>query len=301
MRSNVLFVSLILTLFVTPFLNAQDSLKFRYNFEVDSTETKLKIPLYETASPFWQDYRVNQSFSNSIKWGSMMTVVGAAMLLNGGEGFIGPLIAVSLPFIGVIGGGFNGYLNGVNLNEEKKIDPRFHTLRKHIGYEAEANTTTIDDITFFNSKGSLSYQPLTIKKYWPSEYRFGLSFNKTAWMGESNNDLYEYEYSYRENRFDFSALYNSNKSYFQFHYGFGGGYSWGENETVNESSITYNKLYGAYVYPLAGITINFNDFIYFRAEGRYELSQFYLKLLDYADYPAMSNLSFGFSFGTYIF
>ncbi|MDA3885488.1 MAG: hypothetical protein PF638_07850 [Candidatus Delongbacteria bacterium] len=262
----------------------------------------LSVPLYEYSSSFFRDYRVNQTIQESIKWSSISVIPSVLILASGdAEGFILPLVAISIPIGGFIGGGVNGYHNGVKFNQLKRSDPSFQLNRNKFGYEAEAYTTTSNGLTFFNSKGSLCYQSFENKKYFPSEYRLGVSFLKSVWYEDDDELASTPFYSYKENRIDFNAIYNSNQTYFQFHYGFGGGYSWGKHTIETSSDITTNKLNGAYIYPLAGITINFNDFFYCRVEGRYELSQFYYKLLDYADYPHYSNISVGFVAGTYIF
>lgn len=288
---------IILQVFIS--LIAQDSLKIS-----DIVfEENLNTPLFENSSPFWKDYRTNQSVQNSFKWASIGSVVCVAVLAGGsGSGnFIAYMLAFAGPPIGLIYGAYDGYFYGAELNEYKKSHPEFHLQRKHIGYEAEVTATTSNGLTFPNAKGYLCYQPLVIKKYMPSEYRFGLSFSRDVWLEDDDEIDTTPFYSYSENRTDLSLLYNSNKKYFQFHWGFGAGYSWGNHEIQTGDYIETYPVKGVFVYPLAGFTVNFNDFFYVRAEGRYELSQFYYELLEYADYPVSTNFSLGFSFGTYIF
>ncbi len=289
---------MVIFLFVVT-LQAQDSLK--YPREI--SEELLNTPLFENSSPFWKDYRTNQAVQNSFKWASIGSVVCVAVLAGGsGSGnFMAYMLAFAGPPIGLIYGAYDGYFYGSELNEYKKSHPEFHLQRKHIGYEAEVTATTSNGLTFPNAKAYFCYQPLVTKKYMPSEYRFGLSFLREVWLEDDDEIDSTPFYSYSENRADLSLLYNSNKKYFQFHWGFGAGYSWGHHEIQTWDNIETYPVKGAFVYPLAGVTVNFNDFFYLRAEGRYELSQFYYELLDYADYPVSTNVSIGFSLGTYIF
>lgn len=297
--TTLLLLSLFSTLFAQ-ILNSNDSL----NITEMSLEQDLNIALFERSSPFWKDYRTNQTIQSAIKWGSVSSVVAVGVLAGGsmeGNVFIF-LAAFAIPPVSFLYGAYDGYHYGKGLNKHKNVHPEFRLKRKHIGYEAEITATTSNGLTFPNAKGSLCFQPLKIRKYMPSEYRFGLSFLRDVWLKDYDEDENEPFYSYSENRADLSFLYNSNRTYFQFHWGFGGGYSWGSHEMdIDDKTVESVNIKGAFIYPLAGITVNFNDFFYLRAEGRYELSQFYYELIKYADYPASTNVSLGFSFGTYIF
>lgn len=303
MKSMAITAILIVALFSTLFAqipNANDSLQLAVRFP----EEDLNIPLFEKSSRFWKDYRTNQTIQSAVKWGSVSSVVAVGILAggSGGGNVLIFLTAFAIPPASFLYGAYDGYFYGNYLNEYKKSNPEFHLMRKHIGYEAEVTATTSNGLTFPNAKGYLCYQPLKIKKYMPSEYRFGLSFLRDVWLKDFDEDENEPFYSYTENRADLSFLYNSNKRYFQFHWGYGGGYSWGSHEIdINDVTVESANVKGVFVYPLAGITVNFNDFFYVRAEGRYELSQFYYELLKYADYPVSTNVSIGLSIGTYIF
>ncbi len=268
----------------------------------DSAEVLLNTPLFERSSPFWQDYRVNQTIQKSLLWSSASTAVSVAILAKGdAENIFMLLTAFSLPVCGFVGGTVYGYIKGAEYELMKKNDPIFHLQRNRVGYEVEASTTTSNSLTFFSPRVSLCFQPLRSRKYWPSEYRLGFSFLRNVWLEDDDEIDSTPFYSYTEDRIELNVLYNSNKKYFQFHWGFGAGYSRGFCSSEIGSSTSSVRINGAFIYPVAGITINFNDFFYTRIEGRYEFSQFYYELLDHADYPATTNLSIGFSFGTYIF
>ena len=72
----------LLILFV--FLNSTISFCEIVQNTTDNCITKksdIRIPLYENSTPFWRDYRVNQSIRQSIRWSSIGTGIGVMSFL----------------------------------------------------------------------------------------------------------------------------------------------------------------------------------------------------------------------------
>ena len=260
------------------------------------------VPLYENSSPFWQDYRVNQTIKQSIRWASAGVGVGIVSYLasdqdSEGDTILSILLAGGLGIAGCVGGGISGYFDGVKYNNTKQSNSSFHTNKYSIGQEFEYSYTSFlgNGITSRDTpKYSLTFQTFHKHRFAPSEYRVSIS---GASIGFLNNN-----FGIEPRTLSLDILFNSNKNYFQFHYGFGAGYSRGYLTDEYYSITTGQKVSGILFYPLAGVTINFMDFFYGRIEGRYELSQFYYNLSDYYDgEPQTGAFNIGFSFGTYLF
>lgn len=307
MRSNVLFFSLILTLFAAPFLYAQDSLKFRYNFVNDSINDVMIVPLYEN---YVSDYTKSQPFKYGIKIASFgfipytlvkMAEVGSRDDFLSGLTFIGTIIIV--PSLGVIGGGY-GYLHGKYLNDLKKNDPDFHTEVCYFGHEFSFEQSFLisdpDYKLFDTPKYSFVLQNFSNNELYPSEVRLG--FTVKEWSIETSYFDEMPDANYTEKKLNLDFLFHSNLQEIQFYYGFGLGYSSAEKVTeVDSESVYSDKITGMFFYPLAGVTFNFNDYCYLRLEGRVELSENQKEISDDFGEPDYVLPCFNFSFGTYIF
>lgn len=272
----------------------------------------LNIPLYEKSNSFMNDYRVNQTIQQTIRWANIGAGVGVstAIILTRDEidGFAILGLGLLGTTLGVIGGPIYGFVHGSQLQEYKKVNPNFYGRRYRLGNEF-SSVIPFTKIASVNPKYYLNLQTFSSNKFSPSEYRFGIIIKE--WTNEdTDHDMEGYTHWHfaEEMKLDFNVLFNSNKRIFNLFYGAGIGYSWGENRDTyhpddnNDDYIYENtKLEGLFFHPIAGISVNFADFFFGRLEIDYELSGFFYKAIEYNDYPYTGNAHLSFSLGTYLF
>jgi hypothetical protein len=299
MKAKVIYATLLLTLFTAVFSQTSNHVESK----PDLHEEMMTVPLYENKIT---DYRVSQTIRHGVKWSSILSMPTAAVVLynlreNISEGDFYVKTAIMLSSgtgaaLGLLGGGIYGYVRGVQLNRKSG----HRTQKYRFGHELiiESAPPHAENITSY----SLTYQTLgNLSFAIPTEYRLGYAsriYNSANFFTYLNFT----EYNAEVHKIYFDALFNSNRDIFQFHYGIGGGYSWGELK-LEESFETVKKeqLSGVFLYPLAGMTMNMYDFMYFRMEGKYELSYFNSEISDYFDNPETGYFVLSFSFGTYLF
>jgi len=195
-------------------------------------------------------------------------------------------------------------LHGKYLNDLKKNDPDFHTEVCYFGHEfSYEKSFLISDPKYKlidTPKYSFVLQNFSNKELYPSEVRLG--FTVKEWRLETSYFDEMPEVNYTERKFNLDFLFHSNMKEMQFHYGFGGGYSSAEKEIeVDYDMVTSDQITGVFFYPLAGFTLNFNDYFYLRFEGKYEFSDINYKISKDLDKAENGIPSCSFSFGTYIF
>jgi hypothetical protein len=296
----------IIFLITIPLPAQTDSLNYKRNTLIDSIEDEMTVPLYENNI---KDYRISQPIKYGVKLASYGVVPYLLYKMDSrGEnvdmvdGIIVAGSVIGTISLGVIGGAY-GYWHGKNLIKVKESDPGFYTGVCYFGHEFSYDNTYIASGKSYDLKSTPKYsfvfQNYTEKLIIPSEYRIGFTIKE--WF-DSEDGYWSSDDRFVEKRINFDILFNSNKDYFQLHYGLGSGYSWGTHETVidSENNETENT-YGLFFYPILGITINANDFFYLRVEGKYEYSEFYNEMTDFFGDTENGNFNIGFSFGTYIF
>jgi|GEM_PF-3491055 len=279
-------------------LQAQDSLKTVLKESVADPKTNMFVPLYEKSNP---DFLSSQTIRYAVKWGSFGLIPGAFW---GKHEVIGtPAIitsVVAVPVLGMIGGYF-GRKYGMKLNKLKSSNPelssKLYTVGHELGYEKLFSSESDDYEIDSSPKYSIVVQKRSDSFYIPEEYRIGFSWK--LWHDINSSD----EFELWESRCNFDLLFNSSGKTFQFHYGLGGGYSWGELKAYTDSQSTKTVVNDGifFFYPIAGITANAYDFFYIRIEGKYEYSEFYSKMTGFFGDVENGNFSIGFSFGTYLF
>jgi hypothetical protein len=298
MKAKVITAILILTLFTTTFAqdaNTQEKIPYRH-------KEMMKVPLYEKNI---SDYRVSKSLKYGLNW---MTIgaVPYPLLRMYNDSFTDGLALISAiifcPSTGVLGGAY-GYWRGIGMNKKKVGDPDFYTEMPVIGHEfSYVKSFRSKDSKYDQDdtpKYSLVYQVFSKDEFVPSEYRLGFTVRE---FRENVFEDYMSDINAIEKRLSFDVLFNSNKDKFQLHYGLGAGYSWGEATTeIDYENSETEKMDGFFIYPIAGITVNANDFFYIRFEGYYELSEFRLKVSDLYGRKEQGCPGMSFSFGTYLF
>lgn len=214
--------------------------------------------------------------------------------------YISTLIAP--PTFGALGGIY-GYWKGKEINNKKLSNPDFHTDKYTIGHETCFEKTFLSDNTTYElddaPKYSIAFQNFSNKLYIPTEYRLGFTIKE--WH-EKIGEFWDSDENFFEKRINFDILFNSNKNILNLHYGLGIGYSWTTHETEIDYNTTVSKnLEGAFCYPIAGLTLNVNDFFFLRLESKYEFSDIFNKITDFYGNPVYDNFNLGFTFGTYLF
>ena len=271
-----------------------------------------RIPMYEKSNNYLNDFRVNQTIQQTIRWANIGAGIGvsAALIFAPDDDYgLAPLAFGLLgTTLGVIGGPIYGFVHGHKLEKYKKDNPFFHTRRYRLGNEF-SSVIPFTKVASFNPKYYLNLQTFPSKKFSPSEYRLGII--RKEWNNENrDHDMEGYTHWHfaEEIKLDFNILFNSNKRIINLFYGAGIGYSWGENRDTyhpddNNNSYIYEntKLEGLFIHPIAGVSINFADFFFGRLEINYEFSSFFYKAREYNDYPYSGNAHLSFSLGTYLF
>jgi len=263
------------------------------------------VPLYEN---IFQDYRESQAIKYGVKWASVSSIPFTfSKMYNLDESewliklfYISTVIAP--PSFGVLGG-FYGYWKGRKFNELKLSNPDFHTPKYTIGHETCFEKTFLSDNANYKLtdelRYSIAFQNYTKELYIPTEYRLGFTIKE---WNEKNGVFWDSDENFFEKRVNFDVLFNSNKKLLNLHYGLGFGYSWTKHETEIDYDTTVSKnVDGSFFYPIAGITLNVNDFFYLRLESKYEFSDIFNKITDFYGAGHYSNFNLGFSFGTYLF
>lgn len=272
----------------------------------------LRIPIYERSNSFLKDYRVNQTFQQTIRWANIGAGVGVSSALifvpNIDYGLAPLAFGLLDTTIGIIGGPIYGFVHGSKLEKYKKENPNIYTRKYRFGNEF-SSVIPFTKVASINPKYYLNLQTFSSNKFSPSEYRFGII--KKEWRNEdSDHDMEGFTHWHfaEEVKLDFNVLFNSNKRIINFFYGAGIGYSWGENrdsynpDDIHDDWIHMNTQFeGIFIHPIVGISINFADFFFGRIEIDYELSSFFYKARDYNDYPYSGNAHLSLSLGTYLF
>lgn len=274
------------------------------------------IPLYMQGSGLILDYRSNQplrAFTKSTGIGTFTistlsltsNMIYNRRALSNYSRYI--LLGTAIPSIpiGLLYGSIKGYI----LHNKKKKYSSYCIAKCHYGVESSSGATLINRLGA-NPKIYIVYRTKDYNPSRPSEYRFGIGQNSFDHI--KDNGLFsdvEYKEGYTfENRGEFSFLFNSCARNVNPYFGAGIGYSKGkvyireeEDDSNNYSDFNRVTLEGVYFKAIAGLSLNFSDFFFIRAEADCELSSFYFKALDYYDYPINSNFHISFNFGTYIY